>query len=190
LSRFQLDLPGGPSGLFQASADLCAGDPPPLTALFAAQSGARASETKPMTVAGCTPPPHAKARITHLRTRRPTLRLRVTAASASPDLREVRVLLPRALKVKPKRGRRGATARARGKQLRRRALRLTRDGELRISLPAGTRRLSAKLSKGALRVGGRLARKRKPKRLALRVLVRDADGQRPAVTLKVRPRRR
>jgi hypothetical protein len=190
LSRFQLDLPGGPSGLFQASEDLCAAEPPQVTAAFAAHSGARASETKTMTVAGCTPPPQIKARIAHLRTRRPTLRLRVTAATDGPDLRELRLLLPNALKAKPKRARRGALARAGGKRLRRSAIRLTRDGELRIAPPAGTRKLSAKLSKGALRVSRRLARKRKPKRLALRVLVRDADGLRPAVTLRVRPRRR
>jgi hypothetical protein len=35
----------------------------------------------------------------------------------------------------------------------------------------------------------RPARRRTSKRLAQRVLVRDADGRRPAVTLKLRPKR-
>jgi hypothetical protein len=41
-----------------------------------------------------------------------------------------------------------------------------------------------------VRVSRRPARRRKPPRQALRVLVRDADGLRPAVTLELRPRRR
>jgi hypothetical protein len=57
-------------------------------------------------------------------------------------------------------------------------------------LPEGARTLSATLAKGALRVSRKLARKRKPQRLRLRVLVRDSDGVRPPVTLAVRPRRR
>ena len=75
-------------------------------------------------------------------------------------------------------------------KLARTAVKLSRDGELRLALPAGTRTVSAKLAKGAVRVGRKLKRARKPKRLALRLLVTDADGPRPAKTLKVRPRRR
>jgi hypothetical protein len=144
-----------------------------------------------MTVVGCTSPPSAEARVTRLRTRNPTLRLRVAAASGSPALRQVRVLLPNALAAKPKRARRGGLrARADGTKLPRRSIGLTRDGELLITLPEATRTLRATLSRGALRVSRKLARKRNPKRLILRVITRDADGARPPVTLKVRPRRR
>lgn len=190
LAAFRLDLLGGPSGAFQLGSDLCAAAPPAIAASFGAHSGAQFSETRPMTVLGCTPAPAVAARILRLRTRKPTLRLGVKAADGAPGLREVRLLLPGAIDAKPKRARRGARAQAGGKPLPRGAIRLTRDGELRIALPEGTRTLRAKLSKGTLRVSRKLARKRKPKRQALRVLVRDADGARPPVTLKVRPRRR
>ena len=190
LSSFRLDLAGGPSGAFQLGADLCGAPPPAIAASFGAHSGAQFSETAPMTVVGCTPPPKVAAKIRRLRTRKPTLRLGVKAADGAPGLREIRLLLPGAIDAKPKRARRGARAQAGGKPLPRGAIRLTRDGELRIALPEGTRTLSAQLRKGTLRVSRALARKRKPKRLALRVLTRDDDGPRPPVTLRVRPRRR
>jgi hypothetical protein len=190
LASFRLDLAGGANGAFVLGSDLCAAPPPAIGAAFAAHSGAQFAESRPMTVAGCTPPPRVSAKITRLRTGKPTVRLSVAAAGGAPGLREVRLLLPSALTAKPKRARRGARARAGAVKLPRRAIKLTRDGELRVALPEGTRTLRATLSKGAVRAGRKLRRKRKPKRQALRVLVRDADGSRPAVTLKVRPRRR
>ena len=191
LASFRLDFAGGADGAFVLGRDLCADRPPQVAAAFDAHSGARSSERRPMTVVGCTPPPSAAAKISRLRTRTPTLRLRVEAASGAPALRQVRVLLPNALKPKPKRARRGGLrARSDGSKLPLRSLGLTRDGELLITVPEATRTLRATLSRGALRVSRKLARKRKPQRLELRVIARDADGARPPVTLKVRPRRR
>jgi hypothetical protein len=190
LASFRLDLLGGPNGAFSLGSDLCAAPPPPIAASFAAHSGAEFSETVPMTVTGCTPPPKVSAKIGRLRTRNPALRLGVAAADEAPGLREVQLLLPTAIAAKPKRARRGARAWAGGRRLARSAVKLTRDGELRITVPEGTRTLSARLAKGTLRVSRALARKRKPKKLSLRVLVRDDDGARPPVTVKVRPRRR
>jgi hypothetical protein len=190
LASFRLDLAGGANGAFVLGSDLCAAPPPAIGAAFAAHSGAQFAESRPMTVAGCTPPPRVSAKITRLRTGKPTVRLSVAAAGGAPGLREVRLLLPNALTAKPKRARRGARAQADGKPLPRGAIRLTRDGELRVALPEGTRTLRARLSKGTLRVNRALARKRKPKRLELRVLMRDNDGARPPVTLKIRSRRR
>ena len=83
-----------------------------------------------MTVAGCTPAPAVAATIRRLRSRKPRLRLGVRAADGAPGLREVRLLLPNALNAKPKRARRGARAHADGKRLPRRAIELSRDGEL------------------------------------------------------------
>jgi hypothetical protein len=191
LTRFELNLAGGQEGVFQLSADICAvKTPPAVAASFAAHSGATAVETTPLAVEGCTPPPTASARITRLRTGRPKLRLAVAAGQDSPALREVRLLLPDALRVKPRRARKGATARTDAARLPRAALKLTRDGELRLTLPAGTKAVRATLAKGTIRVGRRLRRAKPPKRQALRVLVRDAHGARPAIELKVRPRRR
>ena len=164
LAAFRLDLAGGPGGAFMLGSDLCSAPPPSVDAAFAAHSGAQFTERKPMTVAGCTPPPAVAAKITRLRTGKPKVRLTVAAADGAPGLREVRLLLPNALRAKPKRARRGARAKA-ARRLPRAAIKLTRDGELRIALPEGTRTLGATLSKGAVRVGRKLRRKRKPKRL-------------------------
>jgi hypothetical protein len=190
LSRFALDLDGGPTGVFQLGSDLCAAAPPVVAATFAAQSGKQTSETKPLRVEGCTPPPTVSARITRLRTGRPTVRVAAAAAGDAADLHALRVLLPDALRAKPKRARAGVRARTGAGRLPGTAIRLTRDGELRVTLPAGTRNVTARLSKGAVRVGRKLKRAKKPKRQALVVLVTDGDGRRPATTLKVRPRRR
>jgi hypothetical protein len=191
LTRFELNLAGGDTGVFQLSSDLCAADPvPSVAASFAAHSGATAAETVPLAIEGCTPPPAVSATITKLRKRRPVVRLEVTAGADSPALRQVRLLLPNALRAKPKRARKGATARVGGAKLPRKAIKLTRDGELRLTLPEGTMAVRAKLAKGAVRAGRKLRRAKRPKRQALRVLVRDAHGPRPAVELKVRPRRR
>ena len=191
LSRFALNLDGGPTGAFLLASDLCATKAPPtVAATFAAQSGKQTAETKPLKVEGCTPPPKASARITRLRTGRPQVRITVTAGAGAPDLRQVRVLLPDALQAKPKRARAGLRARTGSGPLARTAIKLTRDGELRLTLTGAARTVTATLSKGVVRVGRKLKRAKKPKRQSLRFLVTDADGARPAATLKVRPRRR
>jgi hypothetical protein len=89
------------------------------------------------------------------------------------------VSLPPALRVKRKR--RVATTAGTAK--------LARSGDLRLTLPGGTRAVTAKLRKGALEAGRKLRRARKPRRQPLLVLVRDGHGLRPPVTLKVKPRR-
>jgi hypothetical protein len=190
LTRFVLNLAGGDAGVFQLSSDLCTANPKPtVAASYAAQSGATAAETVPLAVEGCTAPPTASARITRLRSGRPKVRLDVQAGNDSPELREVRLLLPDRLRTKPKRARKGATARAGTAKLPRKAIKLS-DGELRLTLPEGTRSVRATLAKGTIRVGRKLRRAKRPKRQALRVLVRDAHGPRPAIELKVKPRRR
>jgi hypothetical protein len=191
LSRFALNLDGGATGAFQLAGDLCAtAKPPAVAATFVAQSGKQAAETKPLVVEGCTPAPKVSARITRLRTGRPTVRVTVTAAADAPALRQVRVRLPGALRTKPKRARKGARARTGAGRLARSAIKLGAGGKLQLTLPAGTRTVTATLAKGTVRVGRKLKRAKKPKRQSLSVVVTDADGPRPAALLKVRPRRR
>jgi hypothetical protein len=191
LSRFALDLDGGPKGAFQVGRDLCAlAAPPTLTATFVAQSRRQRAEARPMRVQGCTPPPKVSARITRLRTGRPTVRVTATAAAGAPDLRSLRVVLPEALRAKPKRARAGVRGRTGAGRIARTAIKLSRDGVLRVTLPAATRTVTATLARGAVQVGRKLRRAKKPRRQALAVVVVDADGQRPPTTLKVRPRRR
>ena len=125
LASFRLDLFGGTAGAFILASDLCAAPPPAVNAVFAAHSGAQFSESATMTVVGCTPPPAVAAKITRLRTGKPTLRLSVAAAEGAPGLREVRLLLPDELRAKPKRARRGARANAGTTKLPRSAIKLT-----------------------------------------------------------------
>ena len=170
--------------------DLCAlKTPPVVTAAYTAQSGRQTSERQELARVGCTAAPSVSAKLWHLRSGRPVARSTVKAGAGAPDLTEVRVLLPSRLTVKPRRKAKGAWVTTGGKRLPGSAFTLG-DGDLRVTLPAGARTLTAKLSKGVLRAGRKLRTARNPKRLAVVVLVRDGDGPRPARTLRVRPRRR
>ena len=61
------------------------------------------------------------------------------AGLASNNLRQVRVLLPDALQAKPKRARAGVRARTGSGALARTAIKLTRDGDLRLTLTGAAR---------------------------------------------------
>ena len=176
LTRFQLDL----GGVFENRADLCTlAAPPPVAAAFAAHSGAAATAATPVEIAGCTPPPAVKVRISRLKSGKPRMKVAVAAAAGAPGLTRVDVSLPIALRVK--RSKRVTTSAGTAV--------LSRDGELRVDLPAGTRSVTAKLRKGALKAGRRLRRAKRPRRQEVLVRVRDADGLRPPVALKVKPKR-
>ncbi len=191
LARFALSLDGGPAGLFAAGPDLCTlKAPPAVRAVYVAQSGKQTAETQELARVGCTPPPAVAAKVWHLRSGRPVVRVSATAAPGAPDLTELRLLLPQRLAVHPRRKAKGARVRAGAGRLPASAFRLRGAGELRVALPAGTRTVTAKLSKGAVRAARKLRTARRPKRLALRVLLRDGDGPRPPRTLRVRPQRR
>ncbi len=99
------------------------------------------------------------------------------------------MLLPNALDAKPKRKRIRVSGGTGAGKLARKALKLTKDGELRVTLPAGTRTVTATLAKGAVRAGRKLRKAKPPRRLQLRVAVRDGDGVRPTRAFKLRPRR-
>ena len=102
-----------------------------------------------MRVEGCTPPPAVSARITRLRSGRPTVRVTATAGTGAPALRELRVLLPEALRAKPRRARAGARARTGEGAVARTAIRLSRDGVLRLApLPAATRTVTRDARQG------------------------------------------
>ena len=191
LARFALSLDGGPTGLFSAGRDLCTlRTPPAVSVVYAAQSGKQTAETRELARVGCTPRPAVSAKVWHVRSGRPVVRVTATAAKAAPDLTELRLLLPERLAVKPRRKAQGARVRTGAGRLPGSAFRLRGAGELRVTLPGGTRTVTAKLSRGAVRATRKLRTARKPKRLALRVLLRDGDGPRPTRTLRVRAQRR
>jgi hypothetical protein len=184
LTRFQLDLFGGDAGAFKLSSDLCTTPASPtVSAAFQAHSGAQATDAQPVTIAGCTPAPAVTAAITRVKRRKPTVKLTVRAADGAPALQRVETTLPAALHVGGRKARRKGTRTTAGKA------KLTRDGQLTLTLPAGTRAVTATLRKGAVKSSRKLRRARKPRRQALLVLIRDDDGVRPPLTLKVRPRR-
>ncbi len=184
LTRFELNLSGGDPGAFTLSSDLCtATQPLAVAAAFQAHSGATAAETQPASVAGCTPPPAVAAAITKVKRRKPTVKLRVTAAGGAPALQRVEMTLPGALRAGTRKARRKGTKTTAG------TAKLTRDGQLMLTLPAGTRAVTATLRKGAVKSSRKLRRARHPRKLKLLVLLRDDDGVRPPVTLRVKPRR-
>ena len=126
LSRFQLDLVGGPRARSSSPPTSAPRAPPVVTAAFVAQSGKQAAETKPR------PSPAARRRrrrgAHHAAALRPPQgpRRRRRGRRARPTCAQVRVLLPSALEAKPKRKRRGARARTGSGRLARSAIELTR----------------------------------------------------------------
>jgi hypothetical protein len=144
LTRFELNLFGGDQGAFKLSSDLCAApQPPTVAAAFQAHSGAAAADSQPVTVAGCTPPPTVTAAITKVKRRTPKVTLSVTAADGAPALQRVEVTLPGALRAGTRKARRKGTRTTAG------TAKLTRDGQLTLTLPAGTRTVTATLRRGA-----------------------------------------
>ena len=111
-----------------------------VTAAFTAQSGATAADRRAMTVLGRTAAPAVKARIARLKSGRPRLKVKVVAAEGAPGA-DARRREPAA----------GARGRAQAGAWPRRAgtAKLARSGDLRLTLPGGTRAVTAKLRKGA-----------------------------------------
>ena len=97
----------------------------------------------------------------------------VTAADGAPALQRVEVTLPGALRAGTRKARRKGTRTTAG------TAKLTRDGQLTVTLPGGTRTVTATLRKGAVRASRKLRRARTPRARKLLVLVRDDDGVRP-----------
>jgi hypothetical protein len=183
LERFELALDGGKSGalITGAGVDLCTDRRPRIRAEFTAHSGATASHRERVAIAGCGP--RAKLTLKRLRSRRPALKLTVRPRKGAPELRKVRLRLPRALHVRSSRVARGLRARGDGRRIK---ATLTRKGVLKARAPGGAKRIVVRLRKGAFRASRTL---RKRRSLSIRLRTTDVAKTVRKQTLVVRVRR-
>jgi hypothetical protein len=171
LERFELALDGGPKGalVLPTGVDLCKDPAPRIRGQFTAHNGATASHSERVKIAGCGP--RARLTLKRLGSARPSLTLTVLRSPGDAELGSVRLRLPRALRVQPKRVRRGLLARGNGARIK---ARLTRKGVLTARAPKGADRIVVQLHKGAFRANAKL-RKRLRKRPRLTFPLRVAD---------------
>jgi hypothetical protein len=183
LSRFELRFNGGFEGLLVASRDLCGGTPIDVAAKFVSHAGTVKEKTIASKVEGCTgvdtPPvprlarPKATVRVAGLRKGRPSLRLRVTAATGA-RLRRVRLNLPKGMTLSKRTRLKGAKVRSKRRV---------------IEIPGragGTRAISLTLRSGTLTVTRKL---RKAKRLRFGVVATEVGGRRTTRRISVKPRK-
>jgi hypothetical protein len=186
LTSFSLAIDGGPHGLLVATRDLCTGTPPTVDGAFTAQSGASTHGTAPVTLVGCTgkSAPHAKASAHGLGGSHPVLQLTVTKGAAK--LRSVSVTLPKAIQVG--RTKRGLAAVGAAFRLSKKALKLSRNGRLTVTLPpAGASRVTVKLSGGRIHASKSLKNKLKHRnsaKLTLSLTTVDTQGRHNALRVK------
>ena len=187
LERFELALDGGKSGalITPTGVDLCKDPRPSIRGEFASHSGATATHSERVTIAGCGP--RAKLTLKRLRGGRPSLTLTVERRPGDAELSSARLRLPRALNVRPERVGRGLRARGDGARIK---AALTRKGVLTARAAKGAKRIVVQLRKGAFRASQTL-RKRLPKRprLTFRLQVADVGKAVTKQTMTVRVKR-
>lgn len=191
LSRFELVFPGGPTSLLRVIGNVCAATST-FSVDFASQAGQKLSRTLPTTETGACPDggggtgggtqverPSARIKVSGAKRHRPRVSIRVRSGGAA--MREVRVRLPRALKLRQGAGRR-IVARADGKRIRGKKKVVAKGRILRVrGLPGkGADVLTVGIRRPAI-ANPRRVRKGKKLVFSLRVL---RSGQRP-VSLKV-----
>jgi hypothetical protein len=194
ISQFTLTFAGGPGGITFATKDLCAEPKPPLVfdADFASFSGATVHQSPTATVdcSGATgggggggggggsdhrKPPKAKVSLGKLGSAHPKLSLSVRKGSES--LRSALLVLPKQLRLGPKRALKRGIDTAKGVKAKRgSAHKLT----LKAKKPAG--KLTAKLGRGALRA------KHLHRHTKLRFKLKVTDKTGKTTKLTVRPK--
>lgn len=185
LSEIELTLEGGTDGLLVATRDLCTGAAPRFDGTLEAHAGASTAISVAARTTGCRP--SATIQAGALRGGRPAITLR--ADSGQQRLSDVRLRLPAGMRL--------ASSSAVRSRLRltavggdRRRARVTVGREsVRIRLPrdAAVRRLTARLSAGAVRVSPRLRRARRPQlRFGVRLAGPGARTTSTRVTIRGR----
>lgn len=181
ISEFTLTFAGGPTGVNDASPDLCSEKPPPaFNTNFLAHTGAVLDLETPAKVTcdkakgGKKKPPKATLKLGRLSSDQPTLKLKVKAGSSK--LRTAKLKLPTGLSF-DKDGS-GASAKADGKALKGKALKL---GSRSLALKTkGARSLVAKVGKGTLIRNTNL----NAKKLRIKLKLRDVAGKSTKLTLR------
>ncbi|HEY3019732.1 MAG TPA: hypothetical protein VGJ32_06045, partial [Solirubrobacteraceae bacterium] len=201
VSRFQLDIDGGPKGLLTVEKNLC--PKPTMDSTFESWSGQSVKVSSPVRVVGGACSTTAASRSKRPRVtiavrglaRTPAVTLRASRVSGGRKLRSVRLALPSQLRVSTRRAARGVTVRAGTRKLARRTWTLTRKGVLTVRRPssAAASSITVTLRSGAVRVAKRLrslaVRKRTLPRLTFAVRVVDAKSKTFGYRVRVRPRR-
>src|SRR3954451_22796103 len=195
VTRFELDIDGGPRGLLTTETTLC--PKPVMNATFDAHSGQSRTVASPVRVVGaCATSAASRARpkvsISVRRVARtPLVTLRVVRGSSSRNLRIVRLTLPKQLVASPRRAAQGITVRAGKRKVARRSWTLSRRGVLTVRRSAAS--ITVTLRGGAVRAAKRLrslaVRKRTLPRLTFAVRVADAKKKAYSYRVRVRPRR-
>lgn len=187
LDSFALKLEGGRRGVLTTSRDLCSGASPAITTDLRAHSGVRRPGRLDPAVDGCragTGGAKVSARLTHLRTGEP--RLRIVATAGDAPLKTVRLTLPKGYTVSTKRVRK--LSRITGLKRTGKTLRTGRR-TITLNLGAkGVRRVRVDLRRGALRVSR--PGLRRAKRVTLGVRATPTKGRATTVKLRVAPARR
>lgn len=185
VTRFTLQLSGGPSGMLQSSVDLC-GVAANFTGSFGSWAGGSAESGARGVVDGCGTAPAVKVSLGRVGKKGPQLVVKVTRGANGPALRGVNVTLPAQL-----RGRAKPLVRVNGKRRWTRTgstfsstlIRSTRKAtkSLELRLPAGTLAPTKALRK-------QLAKGKMPS-LDLLVDARTVDGDTWSTTWPVKARR-
>lgn len=195
VTRFELDIDGGPRGLLTTEKTLC--PKPVMNATFDAHSGQSRATTAPVRVVGAcgaTAASRARPKVSisvRRLARTPLVTLRVVRGSKTRNLRSVRLSLPKQLVASPRRAAKGVTVRAGKRKVARRSWSLSRRGVLTVRRSASS--ITVTLRGGAVRAGKRLrslaVRKRTLPRLTFAVRVADAKKKAYSYRVRVRPRR-
>ncbi|HEY3185861.1 MAG TPA: hypothetical protein VGJ70_00210, partial [Solirubrobacteraceae bacterium] len=201
VSRFQLDIDGGPKGLLTVEKNLC--PKPTMDSTFESYGGQSTTQTSPVrVVGGCaatqSAASRARPRVT-VAVRRlagtPVVTLRARRVGNASKLRSLRVALPRDLAVNVRRAAKGVTVRAGTRKVARRSWTLSRKGVLTVrrSKSTAASSITVTLRSGVVRAAKRLRslslRKRALPRLTFSVRVVDAKSKSYSYRVRVRPTR-
>lgn len=187
LTRFALRLSGGRRGVLTTSRNLCSGRSPRVSTDLRSHSGLVRKGSIAPAVDGCrvgSGGAKVGVKIRRLRGGRPLLT--ITARQGDTPLRKVRITLPKGMRLDTRRVRRLATVK--GTSRRTKALKPGRR-VLTLDFGAkGARKVTVRLKRGAIRVGG--TKMRRATRLRVAVRATPTGGLNTYVRAKVRPARR
>ena len=183
VSTFELTLNGGAKGPLESKNDLCfkgtrATSFRSLNAdvSFTGQNGATVNSKPALHVKGCGPSASASLR----GAKRPALKVAVTRHPDADNIKAVTLVLPKQVRLVPKRAKRSATAVV-SEKLARTSIAIRGRRKLVISglSNKGVSTLALRLGPGAVRLSGRIARKVRRGRtvnLSFKVLSVETDG--------------
>jgi len=188
LRKLTLNLTGGPKGALKTTVDQCRATPT-FDASFTAQSGATTALKAPAELVGCdgvaslSSGLRVSGKLTGVGKKRPALALKVTSPKA---LKQLRLSLPKQLKVSAKGLKRSARVLLAGKRTKKGTIKVT-SGRPTFSTPRGksTKSLSVSLPRGILKMVHRIKVGQKVS-FTIRVVNTAGKAESVKVTMKAR----